>query len=228
MKNMKDSFSEEAKIELADLIINNYYNHNFGHLSKSDLELLLFDQYYNVAKEKTDYELSKSLGITQTRVRTLKERRILQLHNGECNWKEEFIKAIENAKYDDTCKKIKIIIQDINVQNEIRNLIEEKGWYDDYSLNRKMIQIPLACFIDICDDLDDDGLITKEIKKTINTLKKYDSDNAIKEFVSDTTKDGLKNFVMSASTETMKLVLDLLPFGGLAGKAIELLVKKIL
>lgn len=226
-------FNDTEKVKLANIIINNYYANNFGSLSKADLELLLFDFYVNECKSNrssiTDYSLSRQLGISQPRIRSLKEKRILRLHNGECSWREEFANAIENAKYDDTVKKIKLIIQDINVQNEIRNYIEEKGWYDDYSLNRKMIQISLDCFLEICCDFSSENVFSEKAKKEIVSIsKKYKDENTITNLVKDFTKDNLKEFAQKASTEILKEVLKVIPFGGLAATMVEFLVERVL
>ena len=38
-------FSNEEKIRVFDLIANEYFNKNFGSMSKSDYETLLFSEY---------------------------------------------------------------------------------------------------------------------------------------------------------------------------------------
>lgn len=72
-----------------------------------------------------DYNLSKELGITQARIRALKERKELKYPHIGFNWKESFAQEIKNAKYDENDHYIKVIIQDVNVIKEVRHYIEE-------------------------------------------------------------------------------------------------------
>ena len=149
-------FKDEEKIRLFDKLDELYFRKNFGSVSKTDLETLVFSEYIeccirnNVAYD--DYSLSKELGITQSRIRALKERKELKypLNDDPEWWKTPFVNAIKNAKYDDKNHSIKFIVQDVNVMNEVRHYIEMAGWYDECSLNRKLLSIPLDCFTEIC------------------------------------------------------------------------------
>ena len=109
-----------------------------------------------------DYTLSKQLGITQSRIRSLKERKELKYPHEGFEWKTVFAESIKNAKYDENDHYIKVIIQDINVMSEIRHYIEEKGWYDECSLNKKLLRIPFDCFLEICSE--DEASLYVEIK----------------------------------------------------------------
>ena len=78
------------KAKMFDEITAHYYNHNFGSFSKSDIDLLMFKFFLEKEIENnvngdnlldynsvSDYEISKKLGITQQRVRTLKIKKQL-------------------------------------------------------------------------------------------------------------------------------------------------------
>lgn len=223
-------FKDEEKIRLFDKIEELYFRRNFGSVSKSDLETLLFSEYIECCIrnniEYDDYSLSKALGITQARVRTLKERKELKypLHEDPDWWKEPFVNAIKNAKYDEKTHSIKFIIQDVNVMSEIRHFIETAGWYDECSLNRKLLTLPLDCFTDIC--LQDQSLyLSEEDRKEIAKLATKHTE--IANFASDLTRDGFKSFLMSASRETIGIVLQSLPFGGIAKTAFDFLSQVI-
>ena len=102
--------------------------------------------------------------------------------------------------------------------NEVRHYIEESGWYDECSLNRKLLSIPLDCLADICvNDADVKALISEDVE---NQLKAIIADNKncseVESFMENFTKEGLKSFLMSASKEAIGLVLTALPFGGVA------------
>lgn len=220
------NFSDTEKIACFDRIASCYFNKNFGSISKSDLDLLLFSEYINHCKRGgqncDDYTLSRQLGITQNRIRSLKERKELKYPYDGFDWKQSFAEAAENARYDENDKRVKFIIQDINVQNELRYFMESHGWYDNYSLNKKLINIQIDCFLDICGNLDEDNNIFTEEAK--NRIKKIAGNNSeLNEFISDFTKTGLSRFVMSASKELIGAVLEDLPFGKTAKVAIKCL-----
>ena len=64
--------------------------------------------------------------------------------------------------------------------------------------------------------LEQDGIETLEkIRKISNP------DNEIQNFITDFSRDGLKNFLMNASKEALLQVLPLFPFGGVAKVAFQ-------
>lgn len=223
-------FTDFEKIQLFDKISALYFERNFGSTSKSDLETLLFSEYIeHCIREKEpfdDYTLSKQLGITQSRVRALKERKELKYPHEGFDWRQAFAEAVQYAKYDSNDHYVKVIIEDINVLTEVRHFIENKGWYDECSLNRKLLRIPLDCFAEIC--LDGDEIEKCFTDDTLeNVTKIADSDSAVKAFVKDFSKDGFKKFLMTASKELAGTVIGLLPFGGVAKVAFDALGKII-
>ena len=53
MKYVK--FTDEEKIANFDIICDNFFNANFGHLSKSDIELMMFNFYISkMVKDNSD------------------------------------------------------------------------------------------------------------------------------------------------------------------------------
>lgn len=84
-------FSTEEKIENFEKISQYFFQSNFGEMSKSDIELLMFSFYLdNIIAHSTDkngvlnysacsdYNISKDLGITQQRVRNLKIKKAVK------------------------------------------------------------------------------------------------------------------------------------------------------
>lgn len=221
-------FKDEEKIRLFDKLEELYFRKNFGSVSKTDLETLLFSEYIeccirnNVAYD--DYSLSKALGITQSRIRILKERKELKypLNDDPEWWKIPFANAIKNAKYDEKNHSVKFIVQDVNVMNEVRHYIEMAGWYDDCSLNRKLLNIPLDCFTEICIGSESlTKLFSDKEKKALRAISKDRPD--VLDFVENFSIEGLKSFLMSASKESIGIVLKALPFGGVAKIAFSFL-----
>lgn len=225
------NFSNEEKQACFDKISELYFCKNFGSTSKADLETLLFSEYIEHCIKNglpyDDYSLSKELGITQSRIRALKERKELKYPSNEFDWRNAFAASVKNAKLDSNDHYVKMIIQDINVMNEVRNFIEIKGWYDECSLNKKLLRIPLDCFVEICYNNDAfDEVFSEETKKEIKKIAK-DKDSTVQAFLKDFSKDGLKSFLMSASKEAISEILKLLPFGGIAKTAFDFLIKSI-
>lgn len=224
-------FSSDEKVDVFDKIAKNYFVRNFGSMSKADFETLLFSEYIEhcikTGLAYDDYSLSKELGITQSRVRSLKERKELKYPYKDFKWQNAFAESVNKAKYDTSDHYVKMIIQDINVMNEVRNYIETAGWYDECSLNKKLLRIPLDCFVEICyTDETFSDVFTEETKQNVKKISNVEDTN-VQAFLKDFTKDGLKSFLMSASKTVICEVLQLLPFGGVAKKAFETLTKVI-
>lgn len=227
---MSVEFSPEEKIAVFDKIEERYFKRKFGMITKSDIETLLFSEYIEHCLKTNspydDYSLSKELGITQTRVRSLKERKELIFPHDGFQWQTAFAQAVITAKYDENDHYVKMIIEDVNVMNEVRHYIESKGWYDECSLNRRLLRIPLDCFVEICSFEEEfDDSFTDEAKKNIRKISKNES--AVSEFLKDFSKNGLQTFLMSASKELISAVLPMIPFGGTAKVAFDLFGKVI-
>lgn len=225
------TFSTDEKIAIFDKISKKYFNKNFGSMSKSDFETLLFSEYIEHCIKNNikydDYSISKELGITQARVRSLKERKELKYPYEGFDWQKAFVNSVENAKYDKHNHCVKMIVQDVNVMIEVRNFIENEGWYDELSLNKKLLSIPLDCFVEICYKIENfDNIFSDDIKKKIKSIENSE-DTSVKTLLKDFSKDSLKSFLMSASKEMISEVLKLLPFGGLAKTAFGFLSRII-
>ena len=211
-------FSNEEKIRVFDLIANEYFNKNFGSMSKSDYETLLFSEYVNHCIDSNekydDYTLSKALGITQTRIRALKERKELKYPYIENQWKLKFIEALKYLKYDKQSHQVKVYIEDVNLLNEVRHHINSKGWYDEYSLNRNLLVMSVDGFIEVFTDESDLSLVLDgEVKKKVKGLNNKES--SLIEFANNFTKEGLKDFAKSASIEAIKNLVGIIPGGNI-------------
>lgn len=142
---------------------------NFGTLSKSEFDLMLFHYYLQNKQEEvgsryvSDYDIGRDLGLTIQRVRSLREREALKWRSQE-DWKEKFLKCLKYARYDEKSDAVKILVPDVNVIKEVRNFIETAGLIDDYQLNPKVFQCNMNALIAICLDFksgSDDNLCGK-------------------------------------------------------------------
>ena len=140
-------------------------------------------------------------------------------------WKSAFVKLIPNAKYNENKKMVQLSIGDVNLLKDVRHFIYENGWYDEFQLNPKLLQCRLDFFIDLCSRLEETISISEESKSALKKLEANEvTQSAIKKIVSGSFEDGVKELVANASKGIIVEVLKLLPFGGLASKAVQGLI----
>ena len=180
-------FTSEEKSKMFDEIASNYYCRNFGLLSKSEMDLLMFRFFIEKLENETrcddnmvnyqacsDYQISKALGITEQRVRSLKVRYQLK-YGHDIDWKAAFAKLIDNARYDEQTRKIVVNIPDPNLFLEIQNYIEENGAYVEKQLNGKILQLRAEYFLALVIESEPEATrkqIIKELKKQFNSAEK--------------------------------------------------------
>ena len=179
-------FNKDEKAEMFDEIASRYYNRNFGQMSKTDMDLLMFHFYIEKISsvstsgdgtldylQCSDYKISKELGITQQRVRNLKvKNQLVYPSKEERDWKKEFAKLTENARYDQVSKKVIVNIPDPNLYLEIQNFIEEKGAFVEKQLNSKILQIRAEYYIDLVislEPIDNRKKIIDELRKQLRS-----------------------------------------------------------
>lgn len=230
---MDNEFSNEEKQKAFDRIASLYYHRNFGMMSKTDFETLLFDIYIEHLLQNRlsfdDYTMSRALGISQSKIRTLKQRKELQYPHEAFDWKEAFAREIPNATYDDTTHWVTMNVSDVNVMIELRYFVERNGWFDYYQLNPKLFSCRLDYFIELCKKLSDESIDLDQDK--VKELKRIECDNrsknAISKICSGAFEDGMKDLVKSASKEIIIQVLKLLPFGSIAATGVKAIIDVI-
>lgn len=153
-------FTQEDKIKAFDLIAEHYYFKNYGTMSKAELDLLMFSIYLDRVmecagqenfNEYSDYALSKYLGITQSRVSSLKEKKQLK-YPVEYSWQELFRTIAGKAHYENG--KVKIQIPNKSIYNDIKNQIEMLDGYVEVQLNSTLLQIPVDEYLDLVLELE--------------------------------------------------------------------------
>ena len=176
-------FDSDAKKAAAfDKIAEMYYFNNFGSVSKTDLDTLLFSIYIDEILEKdesnlsaySDYTLSKYLGITQSRISSLKVKKELKYPFQSFDWKQSFKRISENARYEGG--KINLFIRDKNVYYEIKNAIEERGGYVDIQLNPTLLSVSPEYFIDLLLCISEEKDRAKIREKLKSELKEHEID----------------------------------------------------
>lgn len=232
---MEISFSEHEKATMFDELSKLFYGHNFGQASKADIELLMFRFYlekviascvkddgtvdYNLC---SDYRISKALGITQQRVRTLKVKKQL-VYAADFDWQRALGGLIQNARYDQVSKKIAVGIPDPNLYLEIENYIEEQGGYIEKQRNSKMLQMRAEYFIALATSLEPE----EKKKAVVKALKK-----ALKEAGQDDTlfdNTNIGKSLLEAGVNITSIVSDissLISSGNAIGQALKTLILK--
>lgn len=163
-----------------DEIAAHFYESNFGHLSKADMELMMFHFYLEKMikdnknpdgtidyRKCSDYKISQELGVTQQRVRNMKIKK--QLYKPiEFDWKASLASLTENARYDGQSKMIVLNIPDPVLYLEIQNFIEERGAYIEKQLNSKVLKIRAEYYIELIVAMEPEEsrkAVIKELKK---------------------------------------------------------------
>ncbi len=220
-------FLPEEKIKLFDEIADKYFNRNFGTMMKADIDVMIFSTYIehllNNNMKYDDYTIAQELGLTENRVRTLKERKQLKYPYEKFNWKEAFVKLIPTAKYNKKSELVQMCVEDVNLMREIRHYFIEKKYFDEHQLNSKLLQCKLEFFIDVCNSLDGNEInLSENEKKNLKKLSAEDK-GAIEKIIAGDFSGGFKE-LLNKSPEIIKSVLEIVfPQSNLAINALTCL-----
>lgn len=168
------------------------FTKRFGSFSKSDYETLMFSIYRDLQMGSCrDYETSLALGITESKVRSLRVKSQLR-YPEELDWKGELCKALNRGDFDQSNLTITIMIENPSVHSLLKNKIESMYGTVRLSLNSKLMTLPVESYLLLAMELEEDrdtalqqlnqkwqqdnktaGSITKEtlIKRTWNKTK---------------------------------------------------------
>lgn len=214
-KKYNELFTEEDKAKAFNKIAEMYYNQNFGSTSKQDIDLLMFSIYIEQILDKSeenistysDYTLSKALGITQSKIRNLKEKKELKYPYEGFDWKRSFERLSRNARYEDG--KIKIELRDKNLYNEVKNFIEEKGGYIEAQLSTTLLQISPSYYIDFIVELEDEPNRNKIKRKLKKQFEKHNIDTKYfeTESIGNQLKGAGKDVVIDIVEEIIKEIV---------------------
>ena len=229
----RNDFKDDEKIEAFEDIAVQYYYRNFGSLTKTDFETLLFKIYLRHLKRNQlsmdDYSISRDLGITQSKVRNMKLRIDLRDSDRHSDsWVEEFAACVGTAIYDDNKKLVKVMVPEVTVMMELRHFMEENRWYDEYQLNPKLFQCPLNFFLPLCEKISGTDLVLDDTaKKKIEELRDTANEkeqSAILKILNGAIEKGFKDLAWTGTTAIIVEVLKVLPFGGVASTIISALI----
>ncbi|MCC8111042.1 MAG: hypothetical protein LIO74_05290 [Ruminococcus sp.] len=155
-KAYAEYFQNFDKVKAFDEIASLFFDKNFGTVSKSDMELLMFRFYMEAMIETnkigdsdvisyaacSDYKMSQKLGITQQRVRNLKVKKELIYPQKDFHWEQSLAYLLqEKNKVEFHNGIIRVNIPDPNLFDAIQDFVEDHGGYVDLHYNRKILEI---------------------------------------------------------------------------------------
>ena len=222
-------FSKPEMEQAFRMVSARYFERNFGTMAKTDFETLLFSIYIEHLLDNNqpfdDYTMSKALGITQSKVRTLKLRKELQYPREKFDWTTAFADDLKRASFDAESKKVRVLIPDVNVLTELRYFVEKNGWYDEYQLNPRLFQCRGDFVLNIISELAKESLsLDDEAEKTIKEIEKQTPDGVVKKALKDILNgsivDGTKKLLLYAGKEIGVKVLEKIPIAGEAASEI--------
>ena len=190
---------------------------NFGTLSKSEFDLMVF-HYYLLNKQVnvggqyvSDYDIGLELGLTIQRVRSLREREALKWPPKN-DWKDRFLECLKHARCDEM-RNVKLLVPDVNVIKGIRNFIEKAGLIDDYQLNPKVFQCNLDALIAICLDFKSgsDGNLCGRILDKLRESRDGDVARAVKR-----QEQPVQEYLKEAVVKSVQGGIELIPGVGKA------------
>lgn len=198
-------FSPQEKEEAFDLLSSMFYQQNFATLGKTDFDLLMFHLYLNHVINnglpEDDYTISKDLGITQQRVRSLKIRDHLRYGQKE-KWENILGRtALQHPHYSDDDRYIILSFDNPSVMIETQHFIEANGGFVDFSFNPKLLKMKVTDFTKLIIEI---GL-SKNEKEVIKRLQALYREETGKDQI--ITKDTLWNQIKDGSLETCKVVI---------------------
>lgn len=159
-----------SRLEEAEL-----FTKRFGSFSKSDYEVLMFSIYRDLQMESCrDYEMSLALGITESKVRSLRVKSQL-CYPKELNWKDELCKALSKGNLDKKELTITIMIEDPSVHNLLKNIIEKTYGTVRLSLNSKLMTLPVESYLLLAMELEEDK---ETVLQKLNQKWQQDNKNA--------------------------------------------------
>jgi hypothetical protein len=209
------------KEKFAEEFMNRYAQRGFGSMNKSDFEILIFDllRKYGDLKDKTQFEISIDLQISDSKVRRLSYESDLKYGQFTAeDIKIKFFKIVEQSKLRKDLDKIEFVIENKFIRSSISAQLKRMGHYADSSFNAEIIRIHFESFIDLLEHYFSDELIEEIVKECKELVKEKDPNQITFKLL---LRKYLEGVASTAGKKTVDLGLGLLT-GGIdtAGKLI--------
>lgn len=143
------------KDEFLDTFLSHYLNRGFGSLSKNEIDVLLMHLILENSdlKNKSNYDVSIKLKITEARVKSLKHKsKLLFIEDPDVFVKREFLRLLGNAKLQGEQRqgesgKVLMVIEGSYLKQGIQGKLKELGHFADNSFNSEIVKISQESFI---------------------------------------------------------------------------------
>lgn len=160
-----------------------YCKQHFGRLNKKDYEIIVFHFLLNdELKGKSDFEISRQLRITESKVKQLRYEESLLFQLKDEEYQQMLINLLSNSdfKFTDGKSKIQFCINDKMLRLYLHNKLNEIGSFADSSFNSNIVTITPKdlLFLFGTDKLNDDiKLINKSLSANSRELPQSLHDN---------------------------------------------------
>lgn len=123
-------------------VIQQYLDRGFGSMNKNDFEVWIFNEWRKLQdKDLSDYQVSKVLKISETKVKRLKYEADLKYSFDEEQLLNKFFKLAEKANYKKDGEKLLFVINDRLLRQYINNILEENGRFMASFFNSNIVSI---------------------------------------------------------------------------------------
>lgn len=213
-----------SKAEAFDKIAELYFDRNFGTLPKAELELLLFSEYMDrlyamegtSPQEYSDYAVSMRLGLTQSRVNALKQRKEIK-YPSSFDWKKEFRKVVTKADFKDD--RVRVYIRDVRLYSALMHEIEMLDSYSEASLTKQLLLVSPPVFVDLMINSYDTGVDQErkereELRKELQKILQENGLDAEAYITEGSLGKTLKKVSASVAGNVLLSVLNAIPIVG--------------
>ena len=232
--------NEGKEVEFSNFLTTNLFKQGFGILSKSEIDLILFAAILRTddSINRSDYQLSKFLQISQARVRALKEKLSVKFESMDTDQAIQlFLEKIDRSKIENS--HIEIPINDISLRNTIVSLIEEHDIMLKSELNPKIFKLRIEDFFELILLFDNNSNNLNEDKKRDDYIEEFRKklkkdkkilgelgilENSDQQDCLKLLKDSLRKSSFSIGIEILS---SLVPGGYFVSKPIQLLLNKL-
>lgn len=141
-------------ITSSNSLINEYLDRGFGTMTKREFEvMILHDLLQNELKGKSNYEISRKLGITEAKVKGLVYEVSLKYDKDEETWKQRFMQAIQKVNLFEKKDHVVFSIEDKATRSYLDAQLKSKGRFSDKSFNSEIVIMRTIDFVDLLDSL---------------------------------------------------------------------------
>ena len=123
-------------------------------MTKREFEvMILHDLLQNELKGKSNYEISRKLGITEAKVKGLVYEVSLKYDKDEETRKQRFMQAIQKVNLFEKKDHVVFSIEDKATRSYLDALLKSKGRFSDKSFNSEIVIMRTIDFVDLLDSL---------------------------------------------------------------------------